>query len=187
MNSPSTSNSGSSTRPVSPNRLKALLLDVDGVLTDNGLYIDEEGRTSKRFDVRDGQGVVLAQRAGLQVGLISGHDSKAVRERAQGLGISICFTGVKDKIPVYEKVLEQHAWSDDEIAYVGDDLMDLGILGRCGFAATVADAHPLVREIAHFTTRRPGGFGAVRELIEHLLKARGQWTQLTNSYREPGD
>ena len=175
-------NANANERPVDPRDLKALLLDVDGILTDNGLYIDEDGRTSKRFDVRDGQGLVLARRAGLEIGLISGHDSKAVRERAERLGIRICFTGVKDKIPVYEGVLQQEGWTDEQVAYAGDDLMDLGILGRCGFAATVADGHELVRERAHFVTNRPGGFGAVRELIEFLLKSRGQWDALVSEF-----
>lgn len=162
--------------------LALLLFDVDGIFTDNGLYVDEDGRMSKRFDIRDGAAVKLAQMAGYQVGLISGHDSRAVEKRAEQLGIAICHVGVKDKAPVFEAVLRETGCRAEEALYMGDDLFDLPVLTRAGFAATVPEAPDFVRRRCHWTASRPGGRGAVRELVEHLLRETGRLDEIQTRF-----
>lgn len=161
-------------QPPDLSRLRLLLFDVDGVFTDNGLYVDEDGRMTKRFDIRDGAGVRLAQMAGYEVGLISGHDSEAVRRRAAQLDIELCFTGVKDKTPVYEEVLALRDADPGETLYMGDDYFDLPVLRRAGLAVTLPEAPIFVRQHCHWIAGRAGGRGAVRAVIERLLKQTGK-------------
>lgn len=156
-------------------RIRLLLFDVDGVFTDNGLYVEQDGSMTKRFDIRDGAGVRIAQMAGYEVGLISGHDSEAVRRRAAQLDIELCYTGVKDKVPVFEEVLGLRDATEDEALYMGDDYFDLPVLRRAGLAVTVAEAPMIVREHCHWIAGRPGGRGAVRDTVERLLRHTGRW------------
>lgn len=153
-------------------RVRLLLLDVDGVLTDGRIFYDSEGRELKAFDIHDGHGLVRLREAGLLVGLISGRQSKAVERRAGELKIDIVHQGVDDKLALYERLLADHRLSDEQVAYVGDDLPDLGVLERAGLSVAVASAHPEIRCAVHWVTRRPGGAGAVREVADLLLAAR---------------
>ncbi len=153
-------------------RIRLLLLDVDGVLTDGRIIYDSDGRELKAFDVHDGHGLVQLRKAGLLIGLISGRQSKAVEARAGELKIDIVHQGVDDKLAVYERLLAGHRLSDEQVAYVGDDLPDLPVLARAGLAVAVASAHPDVRRAVHWVTKQPGGAGAVREVTDLLLAAR---------------
>ena len=160
-------------------RLRCLLLDVDGVLTDGKLHFTSDGREFKSFDVRDGHGIKLAQRAGLLVGFISGRPSAATTRRATDLEVNILKQGPVNKAELLAEVQREHHLRPEEIAFVGDDLVDLPALRRAGLAVAVANAVPEVKAVAHRITRRRGGDGAVREVIEWLLKARGQWRKVT--------
>jgi 3-deoxy-D-manno-octulosonate 8-phosphate phosphatase (KDO 8-P phosphatase) len=151
-------------------KIKLLLLDVDGVLTDGSIILDCRGNEQKAFHVRDGHGIKLAQRAGITVGLITGRKSEVVNIRARELGIEEVHQGAHEKIAVYESLIAKYGVHDGEVAFMGDDVVDLDILKRAGLAATVADADPAVRPHADLITRAAGGRGAVRELINLLLK-----------------
>ena len=163
-------------------KLKLLLLDVDGVMTDGRIFFDNNGVETKAFDVRDGHGLKLLQRAGLQVGIITGRHSRVVEIRASELGIGILYQGVKDKIRPYEEILDSLGIGDEQAAYVGDDIVDLPVLRRVGFAATVADGSEDVKPFVHYVTEARGGRGAVREICELILRQTGCWAQVTNRY-----
>jgi 3-deoxy-D-manno-octulosonate 8-phosphate phosphatase (KDO 8-P phosphatase) len=161
-------------------KIKLLLLDVDGVLTDGGIYIDDRGVETKRFDVRDGQGITLLQRAGIRVGIITGRSSKVVRYRARELGVGIVYQQVADKAEVYEKIKRKAGLDDSEIAYIGDDFGDLPVLRRVGFAIAVRDSWAALKPEVDYVTRAGGGRGAVREVAELLLGASGDRKNLAN-------
>jgi 3-deoxy-D-manno-octulosonate 8-phosphate phosphatase (KDO 8-P phosphatase) len=163
-------------------KIRLLLLDVDGVLTDGRIQIDNNGVETKAFDVRDGHGLKLLQRAGFRIGIITGRQSQVVEFRARELGIELLFQGAKDKMVPYREVLDALGLKDEEVAYVGDDLVDLPILRRVGFAATVADGSEEVKPLVHYVTARSGGRGAVRELCDLLLKETGRWSEVTARY-----
>jgi len=152
-------------------KIKLLLLDVDGVLTDGGIMIDNFGTESKRFDVRDGQGIALLKRAGIEVGFISGRSSDAVRHRARELGIELVYQGVQSKGEVYDRIKGETGLTDEAIAYVGDDLIDIPLLQKAGLALTVQDCWSGVRPMADYVTKAHGGRGAVREISELILAA----------------
>jgi 3-deoxy-D-manno-octulosonate 8-phosphate phosphatase (KDO 8-P phosphatase) len=152
-------------------KIKLLLLDVDGVLTDGGIYIDDRGIETKRFDVRDGQGITLLQRAGVRVGLVTGRSSNVVRYRARELGVKIVHQRVGDKAQIYDEIKRKAGLDDSEIAYVGDDFGDLAVLRRVGLAITVRDSWAALQPEVDYVTRAEGGRGAVREVVELLLKA----------------
>ncbi len=159
-----------------------LLLDVDGVMSDGRIIYDALGNEAKAFDVKDGHGLKLLQRAGIQVGIITGRQSEVVAIRARELGIEILYQGVRDKLPPYEEILSRLQLQDDEVAFVGDDLVDLPILRRVGFAVTVADAIDEVKPLVHYVTTRCGGRGAVREVCDLILKQSGKWSAVTDRY-----
>ena len=163
-------------------RVRLFLVDVDGVLTDGGIIYDGGGVETKRFHVRDGHGIKMMQRAGIEVGLITGRTSDVVRIRAEELGISIVRQGVFDKVSAWREVLEEKRLSPEETAYVGDDLVDIPLLRQVGFAAAVSDAEEYVRSEADFVSSRRGGHGAVREIIEFVLKACGAWERVSEKY-----
>ena len=162
--------------------IRLLLLDVDGVLTDGRIVYDNHGVETKAFDVKDGHGLKLLQRAGVRIGIITGRQSRLVELRAAELGIDILHQGIKDKLEPYLAILGELGLTDAEVAYVGDDVVDLPILRRVGFAATVADAAEDVKPHVHYVCRRPGGRGAVREVCDLLLKESGAWTAVTARY-----
>lgn len=166
-------------------KIKLLLLDVDGVLTDGRIIYDSQGNELKAFDVKDGHGLKMLQRAGINVGIITGRSSAVVSRRAQELGIDILCQGALDKLPPYLKILSEQGLTDEQVAYVGDDVVDLPVLRRAGFSATVADAVCEVIPYVDYVTSRPGGRGAVREISDLLLRASGRWDELTKKYFEP--
>ena len=168
-------------------KIRLLLLDVDGIMTDGRIHYDANGGEVKSFDVKDGHGLKLLQRAGIQVGIITGRNSSIVQRRADELGIEILYQGAKDKIVPYEEILRERGFKDDEVAYMGDDLVDLPILLRVGYSATVADAVDEVKEHVHYVTSRRGGRGAVREVCEILLKQTGGWGAVTDRYFAKGN
>jgi 3-deoxy-D-manno-octulosonate 8-phosphate phosphatase (KDO 8-P phosphatase) len=159
-------------------RIRLLLLDVDGVLTDGKILVHHDGSESKQFDIRDGTGIVLAQKAGIRVGLLSARQSAATVERAAQLRITLVRQGALDKRTTYEEIRLELGLDDAEIAFMGDDLLDLPVLGRVGLAAAPADAVEIVRSRVHWVSVRRGGDGAVRELTELLLTAQGKWDDL---------
>ena len=162
--------------------LEWLLFDVDGVFTDGRLIYGPEGERYKAFDVRDGLGVKLAQKAGLKVGILSGRISEALRYRAGELGIDALVMDRSDKKPAFDELLASRKITPDRIAYIGDDLLDLPVLLRCGLSFAPADAVAEVRERVHKVLLRPGGRGAVREMCEFVLRARGEWDHLIAPY-----
>jgi 3-deoxy-D-manno-octulosonate 8-phosphate phosphatase (KDO 8-P phosphatase) len=163
-------------------KTRLLMMDVDGVLTDGRIIQDGHGHELKVFDVKDGHGIVMAHRAELRTALISGRASETVRHRAEELGIKLVFQNIWNKLEVYERILVDTALAPDEVAYVGDDLIDIPLLRRVGLAVAVADAVEEVKAAAHLVTQRPGGQGAVREVIEFILKAQGHWDRLIERY-----
>lgn len=165
-------------------KIKLLLLDVDGVLTDGRIIYDNQGNELKAFDVKDGHGLKLLQRAGIKVGIITGRQSEVVVKRAAELGINILYQKALNKLDPYREILAEQGLVDEQVAYVGDDVVDLPILRRVGFSATVADAVPEVLPLVDYVTSRPGGRGAVREVCDLLLRASGQWDSLTRRYFE---
>jgi len=163
-------------------RIKLLLLDVDGVLTDGSIIYNDNGTETKVFNVNDGLGIRLLMEAGLKVGIVTGRTSKALYHRCNNLGISLVFDGVHEKTSVLELISEQTGLLADEIAFVGDDLLDLPLLKRVGLSITVADAHETVIENVDMTTSAKGGAGAVREICEAILKAQGLWNKILERY-----
>ncbi len=166
-------------------RVRLLLLDVDGVLTDGTILLHHDGTESKAFHIRDGAAIVWALRAGLKVGLLSGRASDATVQRAAQLGIPLVVQGAADKLAAYEQILREATLEDGEVAYMGDDLQDLPVLRRVGFSAAPADAPAEVRSRVHWVSEQPGGHGAVRELIEHLLQTQGAWQNAVDHYLAP--
>jgi len=163
-------------------QLQLLLLDVDGVLTDGSVAIHGDGSEAKRFYIRDGAALVWAQRAGLRVGFLSGRHSEATRRRASELGISILVQGEPDKRAGYSKILAAAHLTDEQVAFMGDDLFDLPILRRVGLSAAPADCIDEVRARVHWISRHNGGHGAVREFVEIILKAQGRWDTLLAAF-----
>ena len=163
-------------------KIKLLLLDVDGVLTDGGIVVDNRGEEIKRFDVRDGHGIRLLMRAGIQVGLITGRSSKVVSHRAKDLGIRMVYQKVYNKVERYQKIKKKTGLKDQEIAYVGDDITDLPILRKVGLAVTVRDCWGGLKRAVDYVTAGGGGRGAVREIVELLLRAQGKWGEVTQGY-----
>ena len=155
-----------------------LLFDVDGVLTDGKILMHPDGTESKQFDIKDGTGLVWAQRAGLKVGLLSARSSAATSQRAAQLGITLVHQGVPSKLRAYDEILRQQDLSDEEVAYMGDDLLDLPVIARVGLSASPADGVEEVRTRVHYVSRASGGHGAAREFIELVLKAQDRWERL---------
>ena len=163
-------------------RIKLVLMDCDGVLTDGRITLTTEGDEEKSFHTRDGHGIVLLHRAGLRSGIISGRRSTLVERRAQELGMTFVRQGTWNKIADFEEVLKEAGVSDDEVVFIGDDVTDIPLMQRCGLAVAVADAVPETAAAAHYITQLPGGFGAVREVCELILKAQGRWAELMTRY-----
>jgi 3-deoxy-D-manno-octulosonate 8-phosphate phosphatase (KDO 8-P phosphatase) len=166
-------------------RIKLLLMDCDGVLTDGRLWLIGEEGEQKSFNVRDGLGLDLWHRAGFKSGIISGRNSKALERRAQGLGIEYLRQGSQKKIKDFEALLGLAGVDENEVAFVGDDLNDVPLMLRSELAVAVADASEETRACAHYVTKAAGGFGAVREVIELILKAQGRWSEVTMRYLKP--
>jgi 3-deoxy-D-manno-octulosonate 8-phosphate phosphatase (KDO 8-P phosphatase) len=166
----------------SPDRVSLLCLDVDGVLTDGSIAIDDHGVETKRFHVRDGTGLRLWVGLGHEVAIITGRSGMALRHRAAELGIRHVMQGVADKGEALDELLQELSVAPGQVAALGDDLPDLPLLQRAGYAMAVGDAVAEVRAAAAFVTVRPGGHGAVREAVEHLLKAQARWDEALEKF-----
>lgn len=166
-------------------RVRLLILDVDGVLTDGSLYFGPKEEVFKVFHVRDGHGIKMAQRAGVEVVFLSGRRSDPAFARAKELGVTRFFEGLRDKVPVLEELCRGLGLSPEEVATVGDELVDLPLFHRVGLAVAVADAVPEVKAAAHWVTENPGGRGAVREVTDLIIKATGGWEKLQALWLPP--
>jgi 3-deoxy-D-manno-octulosonate 8-phosphate phosphatase (KDO 8-P phosphatase) len=152
-------------------KIKAIVLDVDGVLTDNCIYLDDEGIESKKFNILDGMGIWMAFKSGMQVALISGRKSRATEHRARQLGIKHVYLGRIDKAEAYRKLKRTIRAKDEQVAFMGDDILDIPLLKRVGFPACPKNADSRAKKHAELVTEAKGGEGAVRELVEFILKA----------------
>jgi 3-deoxy-D-manno-octulosonate 8-phosphate phosphatase (KDO 8-P phosphatase) len=168
-------------------KIKLLLMDVDGTMTDGGVTLlsqtDGTALEIKTFDAHDGQGLTLAQTAGLRTGCITGRESAALLRRAQEMKMEFVYMKQPVKMPAYEEILRKAGVSDSAVAYIGDDLPDIPLMRRAGLAVAVGDAVPEVKEAAHYTTRALAGHGAVREVVELILKSKGIWTEMLDKAR----
>ena len=163
--------------------VRVAFFDVDGVLTDGGLYFSESGESLKRFSTLDGHGLKLLQRVGIVPVIITGRDSKPLRVRLQALGIGHVHYGTEDKRPAAEQTLKTLGFGWDQCAAMGDDWPDLAVMQRCAFACAPANAHAEVQALAHYVTRARGGEGAAREFCDVLLVASGQYAALLEGYK----
>jgi len=163
-------------------RIKLLLMDCDGVLTDGCLWLTSDGDEQKAFHARDGQGISLLHRAGLQTGIITGRTSSAVDRRAQDLKMSYVRQYAKDKIKALEEILAEAGVTTDECAYIGDDVGDIPVMRRVGLAVAVSDAVEETKQAAQYITALKGGQGAVREVCDLVLKAQGRWDELMERF-----
>lgn len=155
-------------------QVKLVIFDVDGVLTDGSLFLGDDGQEYKAFHSKDGHGMVMLQQSGVMIGIITGRTSEVVRNRMESLGIKHVHQGQKDKLPAYEQLKKELSLKDEQIAYVGDDVVDLPVMTRVGLSIAVQDAHAMTKEHAHWITPSNGGRGAAREVCEMLMHAQGK-------------
>ncbi len=167
--------------------IRLMIFDVDGVLTEGQIIVHDDGSETKIFDVQDGHGIKLLQRAGIDVALITGRTCRAVEHRAVGLGIARVYQGIHHKLEAYDQIRRETGMEDREIGYMGDDLIDIPVMRRVGLAIAVPNASHHVLPYAHYVTRASGGNGACREVCELLLQVQGQWEALTARYFECRD
>ncbi len=163
-------------------RVRLVIFDVDGVLTDGSLYLSDSGEEMKAFNTLDGHGMKMLQASGVLLAIITGRRSRCVELRAQNLGISHLYQGASDKLAAYRDLLEKLRLGPDETAYMGDDVVDLPVMRRAGFAIAVPDAPDIVRQNAHYVTRRSGGRGAVREACEFLMRMQDSYDAMIAEY-----
>ncbi len=163
-------------------KIKLIAFDVDGVLTDGCVNMGPDGEAFKSFDIKDGLGITQWQKAGGKTAFITGRESEIVARRAAELHITAVFQGCLDKRAAYAELKERFGLADTEVAYMGDDLIDLSLLTRAGLAAAVADAVLEVRDRVHLVTGRPGGHGAARELVEFIMRAQGRWDDVVQAF-----
>src|SRR5271170_5149165 len=168
-------------------RIKVLLMDVDGTMTDGGVTLlsqaDGTALEIKTFDAHDGQGLTLAHTAGLRTGCITGRESAALLRRAQEMKMEFIYMKQPVKMPAYEEILQKAGVSDSAVAYIGDDLPDIPVMRRAGLAVAVGDAVPEVKQVAHYTTKALAGHGAIRETVELILKSKGIWEAMIDKAR----
>ncbi|MGB1008748.1 MAG: 3-deoxy-manno-octulosonate-8-phosphatase KdsC [Thiolinea sp.] len=165
-------------------QIKLVIFDVDGVLTDGSLFYDNQGQEYKAFNSRDGHGIRMLQDGGIKMAILTGRKSELVMHRAQNLGIDpeLIYQGYRDKRPAFAELCTKTGIQHNEIAYVGDDVIDLPVMSKVGLAIAVADAHPFVKQHAHWVTGTPGGKGAAREVCETLLDAQGKLQSMLETY-----
>jgi 3-deoxy-D-manno-octulosonate 8-phosphate phosphatase (KDO 8-P phosphatase) len=163
-------------------KVALLLLDVDGILTDGRILYNERGREIKFFHVQDGQGIRWLLRSEIKVGFLSGRSSQAVAMRAKELGISLLFQGIREKIPVFNNLIRRLHLNPEQVAYGGDDFIDLKLLKAVGFSFSVSNGHPLIQKEVDLVTKAAGGYGAVREISELIIKAQGKWDSILRDY-----
>jgi 3-deoxy-D-manno-octulosonate 8-phosphate phosphatase (KDO 8-P phosphatase) len=162
--------------------IKMLVLDVDGVLTDGTILVDSRGRESKSFSIIDGHGIKMWKRAGFAVAFLSGRESATTKQQAKELAVDFCLNGRRDKLKGLKELIKMSKTPAGQIAYVGDDLPDLPVIQCAGFSAAVANAVDEIKRAADYVTKRKGGEGAVREVIEYILKKTGRWNALVKRY-----
>lgn len=162
--------------------IRMVIFDVDGVLTDGSLFLGDDGQEYKSFNSKDGHGMKMLQRAGVQIAIITGRTSEVVRIRMESLGIQHVYQGIEDKRAAYDQLKRGVQLNDRQIAYVGDDVIDLPVMTQVGLAITVADAHSLVKTHAHWTTANGGGRGAAREVCEMLMDSQGSLAPALAAY-----
>ncbi len=163
-------------------KIKLVIFDIDGVLTTGALFIGDDGQEYKAFNSKDGHGLRMLQDAGVEVAIITGRQSDVVKHRAHDLGISRIYQGKREKLPAYLALLEETGLNHEDIAYVGDDVVDLPVMTQVGLAICVQDAHPFVKKHAHWITDHNGGCGAGRDVCELILEARGVLDDMLQSY-----
>lgn len=163
-------------------RLKLLILDVDGVLTDGRLFFDDQGKEYKCFHARDGHGIKLLRQSGVEVAVISGRKSNSVSLRMQSLGVELVYQGHENKRQAFAEILQRLNLSPDQAAHVGDDVLDLPIMVQVGFAVAVQDANPTVKRYADWCTTTPGGLGAVREVCDLIMQEQGRFDGILQGY-----
>jgi len=163
--------------------VRVLILDVDGVLTDGRIIISDDGQETKGFNVRDGHGLKMIKRIGIEVIFLTGRKSRVVEHRARELGVERVYQGILDKRAAFEDLVAQGGMTPGQVAYMGDDIVDLPVLRRVGFSATVSDAHDEVLKAVDLVTVNPGGRGAVREICEIIIRAQGKWDEIMARYR----
>ncbi len=163
-------------------QIRLIIFDVDGVLTDSSLFLGDDGQEYKAFNSRDGLGMKLLQKSGVEIGIITGRTSNVVALRMESLGIRHVYQGRRHKVPAFEELRDKLGLVNEQIAYVGDDVVDLPVMRQVGLAITVSDAHPLVKQHAHWQTRAGGGRGAAREICEMLMEAQGNLDQAFEKY-----
>ncbi|HHH39609.1 MAG TPA: 3-deoxy-manno-octulosonate-8-phosphatase KdsC [Sedimenticola sp.] len=162
--------------------IRLVIFDVDGVLTDGSLYLGDDGQEYKAFNSLDGHGMVMLRNSGVEIGIITGRTSEVVRIRMESLGISHLYQGQRDKRPAYAELKRKLGLDDAQIAYVGDDVVDLPVMTRVGLAIAVQDAHPFTRQHAHWITPSRGGHGAAREVCELIMEAQGKLASALEAY-----
>jgi 3-deoxy-D-manno-octulosonate 8-phosphate phosphatase (KDO 8-P phosphatase) len=165
-------------------KIRLLVFDVDGVLTDGVIVMHADGTESKSFHIRDGAAIVWAQRMGVPVALLSARASRVTTQRAAQLAIRTVVQGVGSKLQAYEQIRSDAGLDDEQVAFMGDDLLDLPVLSRVGLSAAPGDAAPEVLEQVHWVSSHPGGRGAVRELVELVLRAQDRWADVVGEYRQ---
>ncbi|KAF0155658.1 MAG: 3-deoxy-D-manno-octulosonate 8-phosphate phosphatase (KDO 8-P phosphatase) [Syntrophaceae bacterium] len=163
-------------------KIKMLVLDIDGVMTDGSIIMDSDGREMKNFNVRDGHGLVMIQRHGIQVAILTGRTSTVVDHRARDLKITEVYQGALNKKEIFAQILKKNNLTPDTISYMGDDIVDIPVLKMVGFSVAVADALDLVKKTVDYITVNRGGQGAVREICEMLLMAQGYWPEVAARY-----
>ena len=166
-------------------KIKLLITDVDGVLTEGSIYLGNDGVELKRFSIHDGAAVAFARAAGLKLAVISGRYSPATESRMKELGIDEdCYQGKLNKVKIYDELCQKYDLKDDEVAYIGDDLIDAAVMEKVGIALAVQDAHPFIKEIAHHCTEAAGGEGAFREAVELILKGQGLYEKTLKTIKD---
>lgn len=165
-------------------KLKLLILDVDGVLTDGRLFFDDNGKEYKTFHARDGHGIKLLRQTGVEVAIISGRKSNSVALRMKSLGVELVYQGHENKIAAFNEIIESLSITPDQAAHVGDDLLDLPVMTRVGLSIAVNDANDAVKEYADWCLSTPGGLGAVREVCDFIMQAQGTFDDVLKSYMQ---
>lgn len=163
-------------------KIKLLILDLDGVFTDGNIILNEDGSESKRFNLHDGHGIKMLLRTGVKAAIISGREARVTQIRAEQVGIELLYQGQKKKLPAFEKILDDLSLNNEQVAYIGDDLLDLPLVKRAGFGVAVANAVDELKEAADYITKKAGGDGAVREVIDLIMKTTGTWDTQMQRY-----
>lgn len=163
-------------------KIKMLILDVDGVMTDGRIIMDDEGHQLKNFDVRDGHGLKIIQRYGIKIAILTGRKSEVVNHRAIDLEINDVYQGALNKKEVFKEILLKHNLAASTVAFMGDDIIDIPVLRQVGFSVAVADAVDVVKKNVDYVTKKKGGHGAVREICEMILQAQGKWPEIAEKY-----